>query len=98
MFSTNFFYDLPDDLINYVYKHVHKEYLKGIHLEIKYGWPLCRKLVYKNKVYTYFLNSEMSNASVKTFYEYMDFKNGKTKHLSTDNVYFSLDIFLSLLH
>jgi len=94
MFSTNFFYDLPNDLINYVYQHIHKEYLKYVHIEIKYGWPLCRKLVYKDKVHTFFLNSEMSNASVKTFYAYMDFKNGKSKHISTDNVYVSLDLFL----
>ena len=90
----NFFYDLPDELKDKIWNEVHKIYLKDVHIEIKYGWPLCRKLIYKNRIYTYFLNLKMSNKTLNVFNEYLDYKNGKKMNVPQDNVYIDMDHFI----
>ena len=90
----NFFYDLPDELQDKIWNEVHKIYLKDVHIEIKYGWPLCRKLIYNNRIYTYFLNLKMSNKTLKVFNEYLDYKNGKKMNVPQDNVYIDMDHFI----
>lgn len=92
--KMNFFYDLPDELKDKIWNEVHKIYLKDVHIEIKYGWPLCRKLIYKNRIYTYFLNLKMSNKTLKVFNEYLDYKNGKKMNVPQDNVYIDMDHFI----
>jgi len=90
----NFFYNLPDELQDKIWNEVHKIYLKDLHIEIKYGWPLCRKLIYKNRIYTYFLNLKMSNKTLKVFNEYLDYKKGKKMNVPQDNVYIDMDPFI----
>lgn len=90
----NFFYALPDDIQHKIWYEVHNSYLKDIHVEIKYGWPLCRKMIYKNRIYTHFLNSKMSNKTLKVFNQYLDYKNGKRVSIPQDNVYIKMDLFI----
>ena len=90
----NFVYDLPDDIQDKIWSEVHKIYLKDLHIEIKYGWPLCRKMIYKNRIYTRFLNSEMSNETLKVFNEYLDYKNGKRVSIPQGNIYIDMDHFI----
>jgi hypothetical protein len=86
--------NLPNEIQDAIWYEVHKSFLKTLHIEIKYGWPLCRKMIYKNRVYTHLLNSEMSNQSLRIFYEYIDYKNRKGVDIPRDNVYFKLDPFI----
>ena len=86
--------NLPDELQDKIWNAVHKSFLKEVHIEIKYGWPLCRKLVYKNRIYTHFLNSEMSNETLKVFNQYLYYKNGKRLSIPEDNVYIDMDLFI----
>lgn len=90
----NFVYNLPDDIQDKIWNEVHKIYLKDLHIEIKYGWPLCRKMIYKNRIYTRFLNSEMSNETLKVFNEYLDYKNGKRVSIPQGNIYIDMDPFI----
>jgi hypothetical protein len=90
----NLLCSLPDEIQDKIWNEVHKIYLKDVHIEIKYGWPLCRKLVYKHRIYTRFLNSKMSNESLKVFNEYLDYKNGKLVYLPRDNIYIEMDLFI----
>jgi hypothetical protein len=90
----NFVYDLPHDIQDKIWNEVHKIYLKDLHIEIKYGWPLCRKMIYKNRIYTRFLNSEMSNETLKVFNEYLDYKNGKKMNVPQGNIYIDMDPFI----
>mgnify|MGYP006090901437 CR=1 FL=1 len=92
----NLFYDLPNEIQDTIWYEVHKSFLKELHIEIKYGWPLCRKMIYKNRVYTHLLNSEMSNETIKVFNEYLDYKKGKGVYIPQllHNVYIKLDPFI----
>jgi len=89
----NLFYDLPDELQEKIHREIHRTLLKSIHVEIKYGWPLCRKMIYKKTIYKYFLNCEMSNVSVRIFNTYLDFKKGKILSIQEDNVYIKMEPF-----
>jgi len=84
---------LPDDIIYKIWNEVHKIYLKDLHIEIKYGWPFCRRMIYKNSIYRIFLNSEMSNETLKVFNEYLDYKKGKIP-IPKNNLYIDMDIFI----
>ena len=84
---------LPEDIIYKIWNEVHKGYLKDLHIEIKYGWPLCRKMIYKNRIYTYFLNLKMSNETLKVFNEYLDYKKGKIP-IPENNLYIDMDVFI----
>jgi len=90
----NFFYDLPDDIQDKIWDEVHKSFLKDVHIEIKYGWPFTRRMVYKNSIYRIFLNSEMSNKTIKVFNEYLDYKKRNVMSVSQDNVYINMDNFI----
>jgi hypothetical protein len=85
--------NLPDDIQDNIWNQVHKSFLKEVHIEIKYGWPLCRKMIYKNNIYKIFLNSEMSNESVRIFTEYLEFKKGRIP-IPENNVYIKIDPFI----
>lgn len=84
---------LPDDIIYKIWNEVHKRYLKDVHVEIKYGWPFCRRMVYKNSIYRVFLNSKMSNETLKVFNEYLDYKKGKIL-IPENNLYIDMDVFI----
>lgn len=86
--------NLPNEIQDAIWYEVHKLYLRGVHIEIKYGWPLCRKMIYKNRIYTRFLNSEMSNETLKVFNEYLDYKNGKRVSIPQGNIYIDTDLFI----
>jgi len=90
----NLLSSLPDEIQDKIWNEVHKIYLKDVHIEIKYGWPFTRRMVYKNSIYRIFLNSEMSNESLKVFNEYLDYKKGKRVYLPQDNVYIEMDNFI----
>ena len=85
---------LPEELQDKIWNEVHKIYLNDVHIEIKYGWPLCRKMVYKHRIYTHFLNSKMTNETLKIFNEYLDYKNGKRVTIPQNNVYVDMDLFI----
>jgi hypothetical protein len=53
-------------------------------------------MIYKNRVYTHLLNSEMSNETIKVFNEYLDYKKGKGAYIPQllHNVYIKLDPFI----
>ena len=89
----NRFESLPDDIIYKIWNEVHKIYLKDLHIEIKYGWPFCRRMIYKNSIYRVFLNSEMSNKILIVFNEYLDYKKGKIP-IPKNNLYIDMDIFI----
>lgn len=84
---------LPDDIQGKIYEFVHREYLKDVHVEIKYGWPFCRRMVYKNSIYRIFLKSEMSNETLNVFNEYLDYKKGKIP-IPENNLYIDMDVFI----
>ena len=91
--TMNRFESLPDDIIYKIWNEVHKIYLKDLHIEIKYGWPFCRRMIYKNSIYRVFLNSEMSNKILIVFNEYLDYKKGKIP-IPKNNLYIDMDIFI----
>jgi len=85
-------YTLPDEILEKIFLDVHKSFLKDVHMEIKYGWPIGRRIIYNNKFYAYFLHSEMSNKSVRNFNDYLDFKKGKIINI-LDNVYYKIECY-----
>lgn len=84
---------LPDDIQDKIWYEVHKSYLKDVHVEINNVCRLCRKIICSNTIYSYFLNCEMSNVSVRTLHIYLDYKKGKRMDIPEDNVYIKMDLF-----
>lgn len=90
----NLLSSLPDEIQDKIWNEVHRRYLKDVHIEIKYGWPFTRRMVYKNSIYRIFLNSKMSNKTLKVFNEYLDYKKGNVMSVPQDNIYIDMDLFI----
>lgn len=86
----NLFHDLPCELKDKIFYEVHNSFLKDVHIEIKYGWPVTRRIIYKSRIYNHFLTSNMSNESVRKLNDYLDYRKGKKIYI-LDNVYYKID-------
>ena len=62
----NFFYDLPDDIIEHIYKFEHSLNLKNVLCEIKD----CRNPDFDTYIYKLFFKSDMSNKEVQDWYTF----------------------------
>lgn len=62
----NFFYDLPDDILEHIYKFEHSLNLKNVLCEIKD----CRNPDFDTYIYKLFFKSDMSNKEVQDWYTF----------------------------